>query len=150
MRYTLRTAWRKQWFLMLIAISSLLILALPLLESFQSDVEKKPIAEIFNPTLLLLALPFGVLLLIMAYRHYSSRFTIDDGNIESRWGIIAREVNSIRIADVRNINVKQSLGDRILFVGDIEFSSAASDNAEVMFKGVSRPMRIKRIVQERL
>lgn len=150
MRYTLRTAWRKQWFLMLIAISLLLIPALPLLEGFQPDVEKKPIAEIFNPTLLLLTLPVGVLFLIIAYRHYSSRFTIEDGNIESRNGIIAREVNSIRIADVRNINVKQSLSDRILFVGDIEFSSAASDNAEVMFKGISRPMRLKRKVQEML
>ncbi|MGH7597511.1 MAG: PH domain-containing protein [bacterium] len=150
MRYTLRTAWRKQWFLMLIAIALLLIPALPLLEAFQTDVEKKSVLEIFNPTLLLLALPFGVLLLIMAYRHYSSRFIIEDGNIESHHGIIAREVSSIRVADVRNINVKQSLWDRILFVGDIEFSSAASDNAEVMFKGVSRPMRIKRKVQDML
>jgi membrane protein YdbS with pleckstrin-like domain len=150
MRYTFRTAWRKQWFLVLIAIALLLIPAFPLIEAFQTDVGKKPIAEIFNLTLLLLALPFGVLLLIMAYRHYSARFTIEDGNIESRHGIIAREINSIRIADVRNINVKQSLLDRILFVGDIEFSSAASDNAEVIFKGVSNPMRIKRKVQEML
>lgn len=88
--------------------------------------------------------------LIMLYRHYSWRFSIANGGIESRHGIVAREVNSIRISDVRNINVKQKLFERLFLIGDVEFSSAASDGAEVIFKDVSRPMRVKRRVQERL
>jgi membrane protein YdbS with pleckstrin-like domain len=84
----------------------------------------------------------------LIYRHYSWRFTIADGSIESRHGIIAREVSSMRISDVRNINVKQTLFERLFFIGDVEFSSAASDTAEVVFKDVSRPMRVKRRVQE--
>jgi uncharacterized membrane protein YdbT with pleckstrin-like domain len=147
MRYVLRPAWRKQWFLLLLAIALLLIPLLPLIEALVSGAASE---SILDPTFLPLGLPFILIFLIMLYRHYSWRFTIEDGNLESRRGLIAREVNSIRIADVRNINVKQTLFERLLFVGDVEFSSAASDNAEVMFKGVSRPMRVKRKVQELL
>jgi len=57
-------------------------------------------------------------------------------------------VNSIRVEDVRSINVKQSLLERLLFIGDIEFSSAASPEAEVVFKKISNPMRIKRKIQQ--
>ncbi len=145
MRKTFRPAWRKQWFLMLVAIALLAAPFLPLAESLRSGAELK---AVFDPWLLLLGLPFAIVFLILIYRHYSWRFTIADGNIESRHGIVAREVSLMRISDVCNINVKQTLLERLFFIGDVEFSSAASDTAEVVFKDVSRPMRVKRRVQE--
>lgn len=145
MRKTFRPAWRKQWLLMLVAMALLVVPLLPLAESLQSGAELK---AVFDPDLMLFGLPFVVVLLVLIYRHYSWRFTIADGNVESRHGIIARQVSSIRISDVRNINVKQTLFERLFFIGDVEFSSAASDTAEVVFKDVSRPMRVKRRVQE--
>jgi membrane protein YdbS with pleckstrin-like domain len=145
MRKTFRPAWRKQWFLGLVAIALLAAPIMPLAESLRSGAALK---AVFDPRLLWLGLPFVIVFLILIYRHYSWRFTIADGSIESRHGIIAREVSSMRISDVRNINVKQTLFERLFFIGDIEFSSAASDTAEVVFKDVSRPMRVKRRVQE--
>jgi uncharacterized membrane protein YdbT with pleckstrin-like domain len=144
MRYTLRPAWRSQWFLMLLAIVLFLIPFLPVVESLLtgSDWHLE-----FHPDLGILGVPFLIVCSIMLYRHLSSRFTVDDFSIESRHGIIAREVNSIRVEDVRSITVKQSLFERLLFIGDIEFSSAAGPEAEVVFKKISTPMRLKRKIQ---
>jgi uncharacterized membrane protein YdbT with pleckstrin-like domain len=86
----------------------------------------------------------------MLYRHFASAYTIDGGNIESREGIIARKVNSIRVVDVRNINVKQSILNRLLGIGAIEFSSAAATEAEVVFNDIANPMRVKEKVQAML
>jgi membrane protein YdbS with pleckstrin-like domain len=145
MRYTLRPAWRSQWFLMILAIILFLIPFLPVIASLRAGTEWR---FTLDPSLAILGVPFLIICLIMIYRHFSWRFIVDGSNIESHHGIIAREVNSIQIADVRSINVKQSLLERLLFIGDIEFSSAASSEAEVIFKKISNPMRVKRKIQE--
>lgn len=145
MKYTFRPAWRSQWFLMILAIILLLIPLLPIIESLRAGADWHPALD---PGLAMLGVPFAVVLLIMIYRHCSWRFTVNGFSIESRHGIIAREVSSIRIEDVRSINVKQSLFERLLFIGDVEFSSAASPEAEVVFKKISTPMRVKRKIQE--
>jgi uncharacterized membrane protein YdbT with pleckstrin-like domain len=145
MRYTLRPAWRSQWFLMILAIALFLVPFLPIIESLSAGKDWR---FTLDSSLAILGVPFLIVCLIMIYRHLSSRFTVDDFSIESRHGIIAREVTSIQIADVRSINVKQSLFERLLFIGDIEFSSAASSEAEVIFKKISNPMRVKRKIQE--
>lgn len=151
MRYILRPAWRSQWGLMTIAIVLLAIPFLPFAESIDFDNLTASFQNAINALdaalLSVLAVPFAVFFLIMVYRHYSWRFTVGDGNIESRHGIIAREVRSIRIADVRNINVKQSLFDRLLFIGDIEIGSAGTADIEVVFRRVGRPFAVKRKIQ---
>ena len=138
MRYTLRPAWRSQWFLMSLAIVLFLLSFLPIIGSLGTGAEG----------LFTLGVPFLIVCSIMLYRHFSWRFTVDDFSIESRQGLIARKVSSIQIEDVRSINVKQSFLDRLLFIGDVEFSSAASSEAEVVFKKISNPMRVKRKIQE--
>ncbi|MCI0692081.1 PH domain-containing protein [candidate division KSB1 bacterium] len=145
MKYTLRPAWRSQWFLMILAIVLLLIPLLPVIESLRAGTDWH---LALNPGLAMLGVPFLIVCLIMIYRHFSYLFTVDGSSIESRHGIIAREVSSIRVEDVRSINVKQSLFQRLLFIGDVEFSSAASPEAEVVFKKISTPMRVKRKIQE--
>lgn len=55
MRKTFRPAWRKQWFLMLVAVALLAVPFLPLAESLQSGAELK---SVFDPGLLPLGLPF--------------------------------------------------------------------------------------------
>jgi uncharacterized membrane protein YdbT with pleckstrin-like domain len=87
------------------------------------------------------------LLVVVAFRRYSWRYTIDDRTIESRHGVIARNVQSIRIQDLRNVNVRQSLVQRLLRVGNVEFSSAGGAGIEVVFHGVSDPMAVKALAQ---
>jgi uncharacterized membrane protein YdbT with pleckstrin-like domain len=142
MNYRSRPTWRDQWLLSVISLGFLLLaLAVFVLEPQQLSSQE------INTAIAVLAGLFALGLLTLLYRHFSWTFSIDDSTIESTNGIVARDVNSIRIEDVRNINVKQSIIQRILFIGDVEFSSAGGSGIEVAFCGVSRPMEVKNLLQ---
>jgi|GEM_PF-4394132 len=95
----------------------------------------------------------GVLLLFPAYAWLKTRFftyVVRNDAVYCRKGLLSHNSNEIRIADIRAINVRQSLTARILRVGDIGFSSAAGDEEEVTFMGVPDPIGVKKLVQGRM
>lgn len=164
MRLRKRPAWRKQWLALLFAA----ILAIPPLMPYAADIgrllqpylpqvakmiagetaQPVPVEHVSPQLALMLAIPLLIMLSVIWYRRYSWLYLVDKNNIESRHGIIAREVHSIKLVDLRNINVKQTILERLLMIGDIEFSSAGSSGVEVLFHGVGRPLRIKKQIQE--
>ncbi|MGH8496376.1 MAG: PH domain-containing protein [Gammaproteobacteria bacterium] len=81
------------------------------------------------------------------YEHFAWRYVIADRSIECHQGILSRNVSAIRLRDLRNVNVRQSFSQRILGVGDVEFSSAGGSGVEVAFHGVVDPLGLKRRVQ---
>jgi membrane protein YdbS with pleckstrin-like domain len=142
MNYESRPAWRYQW----AAVVAMALMAGAML-----------LASLYGPTYLgaraaqmvssaALALAFYFVLLAL-YRHFAWRYLVDEHNIESYHGVLARQVRSIRVADLRNINVSQSVMQRLLDVGDVEFSSAAGGDVEVIFFGVPEPMQVKEFVR---
>ncbi|KAA0219975.1 PH domain-containing protein [candidate division KSB1 bacterium] len=139
MTFNIRSAWREQWLLIILAIALFL---LPFLPWFGTSA---PLDNLKMTALL--AAPFLIVGLIIIVRHYSWRFTVNGDIIQSHRGIIAREVRAIRVEDLRNINVKQTLFHRLIGIGDVEFSSAGSSGVEVVFKGVSQPMALMRKIQ---
>jgi uncharacterized membrane protein YdbT with pleckstrin-like domain len=92
--------------------------------------------------------PFAASTVLSLYRHYEWRFKVEDGAITSAKGIIARQTRSINVNDVRNVNVSQSVIQRLLGIGDVEFSSSGGSGIEVVFLGVSSPDSIADAVQE--
>jgi membrane protein YdbS with pleckstrin-like domain len=136
--YEFRPAWSYQW----PAIGAILLLAaagaagavwLRLCASGQ-------VTRLAIIALLALAV---YLVLLVVYRRYAWRYTVDAERIESTHGLIARNVRSIRVRDLRNINVRQTFMQRLLNVGDVEFSSAGGDEIEVTFYGVPDPVGLK-------
>ncbi len=146
MQLKLRPAWRKQWFLILVALS---FLAGPLLYLHDSP---DTTIETTIPTLLTIEAPFLIISLIIwlvvVVRRYSWKYTVDSENIESRHGIVAREVRVIRVSDLRNVNVRQSIFHRLINIGAVEFSSAGTAGVEVVFAGVHDPMTVMHKVQD--
>ncbi len=143
MTYYARPAWRNQW--LAVTLASLLLMFFTGAAMYVSLTDSDSMSEIGIQAAGVLMFAFWV---PVFYRRYSWRFTIDEENIESRHGIIARELKSIRIEDLRNINVTQSVFQRLFGIGDIEFSSAAGGGVEVVFKGVIDPISVKEIAQD--
>ncbi len=142
MHYDDRPAWHNQWWQIAVAavLPVLFVLAFFWGERYFS-------APNLRVVLVVMAAVFVYLLTVVALRRYSWRYTIDNETIESRQGVIARNVQSIRIQDLRNVNVHQSLIQRLLRVGNVEFSSAGGSGIEVVFYGVSEPMTVKALAQ---
>ncbi len=91
--------------------------------------------------------PLVYLCVLIIYRRFCWLYTVDQEHIESHRGILARRVRSIRIRDLRNVNVRQSIAQRLFGVGDVEFSSAAGGDIEVTFFGVADPLEVKDLAQ---
>ena len=87
-------------------------------------------------------------LCVIIYRRVANLFYVEDRRVESRRGIIARDIRSIALADIRNINLKQGIVYRLLNVGILEFSSAGGAGIEVTWWGVKDPMGVKKRIEK--
>jgi membrane protein YdbS with pleckstrin-like domain len=135
-----RPAWRNEWLLITLMTILSLFLALGIFAMFTVDGAGP--ASIMP----LLIIWFGGMCTLL-YRHYSWIYNISGEQIESRHGIIARDMKTVRLQDLRNVNVKQSFFQRIFGIGDLEFSSAGGSGVEVAFYGILKPMDLQKDVQ---
>ena len=141
MEYKARPAWRNQWAAFIIAAFFLLVLIGALIAVQQSDAQSDSRVVVWFFVGL-----FGLIVLIIIYRHFSWTYFIDEKVIESRRGIIGLDIQSIRVKDLRNVNIRQSFFQRIFGVGDVEFSSAGGSGIEVAFRGITQPRKIRDMV----
>lgn len=103
------------------------------------------VMEIFAAVLAFLAI---WTLLGAAWRRFSYKFTVKGSRIIRQYGIISRNQQSVRIEDLRSIELSQTVLQRILNVGVISFYSAGSASAEVVFFGVKGPAELKQQIND--
>jgi len=84
-----------------------------------------------------------VIMLTIVYHHFVWEFRISDGNIQTQHGITSKKQQSIRLKNVRDINVKQTTIQRVFGVGDVEFSTVGSINNRIVFRGVGTPFALR-------
>jgi uncharacterized membrane protein YdbT with pleckstrin-like domain len=84
-----------------------------------------------------------VLLVIVLGAGYLKRlfttYTITDHRLHIRRGIIARAEQQTLVNRVQNVNTHQSVLQRMLFIGNVDFDTAAGDDYEFSFDGVGQP-----------
>ena len=91
-----------------------------------------------------LAVTVGIVLLaIVLVAGYVKRlfttYTITDNRLHIRRGIIARAEQQTLINRVQNVNTHQSVLQRMLMFGDVNFDTAAGDDFDFQFAGVAKP-----------
>ncbi len=101
-----------------------------------------PILIVFN--VLLSCVVLGAIL----FSRYGREYTIADGLITSRRGILRTREKSLRIRDVRKIDLKQTAFRRLVDIGDVEFSTGGS-RCVVTFEGIAAPGRLIEQMQQR-
>ncbi len=84
-----------------------------------------------------------VLLLIVLGLGYLKRlfttYTITDHRLHIRRGIISRAEQQTLVNRVQNVNTHQSVLQRMLLIGNVDFDTAAGDDYEFSFDGVAQP-----------
>jgi uncharacterized membrane protein YdbT with pleckstrin-like domain len=87
-----------------------------------------------------------VLLAIVLAAGYLKRlfttYTITDHRLHIRRGIIARAEQQTLITRVQNVNTHQSVLQRMLLIGNVNFDTAAGDDYDFEFAGVSSPAEV--------
>ena len=99
-----------------------------------------------NPLLLI---PDGIAVLILLYIYISrarQRYLITNRKVEVQTGLVIKSTNEIRVKDIRSINVTKHGLAGFIGIGSVEFSSAATDRAEVIFVNIAHADRVRDLV----
>ena len=88
--------------------------------------------------------------LVIVWRRYSWKFSIDSVRVSSHHGIIARNQKAVRIQDLRSVSLQQGVIQRLLNVGNVAFYTAGSASAEVLYRGIKNPAIVRDDVQRML
>ena len=91
-----------------------------------------------------------IVLLVGYLRRVSTRYVISDERLWIKHGLLAKRTQETRLARVQNVNTDQSVLERVLRVGTVDFDTAGSDapEADFAFRGVSDPGGVAQTVDQ--
>ncbi|HEY2335075.1 MAG TPA: PH domain-containing protein [Solirubrobacterales bacterium] len=92
-------------------------------------------ATVFLVVLVIVALT----VLIGFFKRVSTTYTITNRRLNIKRGIVSREIQETRLERVQNVNYKQSVYQRLMQIGDVDFDTAAGDDYNFVFFGVADP-----------
>ncbi len=88
---------------------------------------------------LIVLVVIGLTVLIGFVKRVATTYTITDRRLNIRRGIVSREVQETRLERVQNVNYRQSVYQRLMQIGDVDFDTAAGDDYNFIFAGVADP-----------
>ncbi len=78
----------------------------------------------------------------------ATTLTISTRRTELRYGIIRKQTSDVQHDDVRNMQVDQSLFERLMGVGTLKISSSGQDDLEIVAVGFRNPQGIADLVRK--
>ena len=92
----------------------------------------------------------GVALVLLAgfIKRVATSYTITNRRLHIKRGIVSRTIQETRLERVQNVNYHQGVLQRILQIGDVDFDTAAGDDYNFVFTGVSEPDEVVHMVDQ--
>ena len=90
----------------------------------------------------------AIALVVGFLRRMATTYKITNERLHIRRGIVARRVQEARLERVQNVNTTQSVLERILQVGTVDFDTAGTTDSDFAFRGVSQPEQVIRAVDQ--
>jgi uncharacterized membrane protein YdbT with pleckstrin-like domain len=84
----------------------------------------------------------AVTVLVGFIMRVATTYTITDRRLNIKRGIISREIQETRLERVQNVNYRQSVYQRLMQIGDVDFDTAATDDYNFVFAGVADPAEV--------
>jgi uncharacterized membrane protein YdbT with pleckstrin-like domain len=85
---------------------------------------------------------FALVVLVGFLRRVSTRYTITNQRLRIQRGLLSKHVQQTRIERVQNVNTSQSVVERVLRVGTVDFDTAGTDDSDFTFVGVGSPHQV--------
>jgi uncharacterized membrane protein YdbT with pleckstrin-like domain len=98
--------------------------------------------------ILTFAVVVGATVLFGFVKRIATVYTITDRRLNIKVGIIARKVQETRLQRVQNVNFSQGVYERIMQIGDVEFTTAGTDESNFVFAGVAQPEEVVKQVEQ--
>jgi uncharacterized membrane protein YdbT with pleckstrin-like domain len=90
----------------------------------------------------------AITILVGFIKRVATVYTITDRRLNIKVGIIARKVQETRLQRVQNVNFSQGVYERVMQIGDVEFTTAGTDESNFVFAGVAQPEEVVKQVEQ--
>jgi uncharacterized membrane protein YdbT with pleckstrin-like domain len=97
---------------------------------------------------LVILVVLAVTILIGFVKRVATTYTITNRRLNIKRGIVSKEVQETRLERVQNVNYRQSVYQRLMQIGDVDFDTAAGDDYNFVFSGVADPGDVVHSVDE--
>ena len=91
---------------------------------------------------LVAAVLIGITIVAGLVKRIATVYTITDRRLNIKRGIIARNVQETRLQRVQNVNFTQSVYERLMQIGNVDFDTASTDDSGFIFTGVAQPEQV--------
>lgn len=85
---------------------------------------------------------FVVVLVVGFLKRIGTSYTITSERLHIRRGLLSRSVQQTKLERVQNVNTEQSVFERILQIGTVDFDTAGTDDSDFTFSGVANPEEV--------
>ena len=90
----------------------------------------------------------AVTIVVGFIKRVATIYTITDRRLNIKVGIISRKVKETRLQRVQNVNFNQGVYERLMQIGDVEFTTAGTDESNFVFAGVAQPEQVVQNVEK--
>lgn len=118
---------------------------LPIISDLLSNASYGNIISII---FILLALMFFIYFIVRYLRWISTLYVMTNERVMTKRGILGRDFDDMPLRMITNVDVNQSVGQRLMGYGTVVFSSQSGTRDDVIWKFVPNPVRVRRMVQE--
>jgi len=87
-------------------------------------------------------------ILIGFIKRVATSYTITNRRLHIKRGIVSRTIQETRLERVQNVNYTQSVIQRMLQIGNVDFDTAAGDDYNFIFDGVGDPSEVVHMVDQ--
>lgn len=89
-----------------------------------------------------------MVVLVDVIRRYATYYAVTSQRLRVRTGLLSRQEQTTRFDRIQNVDVRQSLLDRLLRVGEVDFDTAGAGEVagDFRFRGIAEPHRLVHIV----
>jgi uncharacterized membrane protein YdbT with pleckstrin-like domain len=102
-----------------------------------------------SATVFLIVLALIALTVLVGFvKRVATTYTITNRRLNIKRGIVSREIQETRLERVQNVNYRQSVYQRLMQIGDVDFDTAATDDYNFVFVGVADPSGVVHSVDE--
>lgn len=143
-----QASWASQWKILLIAGFFAIFGFFSLLSSFAMPAYA--IGGMLMVTIIFFGIPVLLCLAAAWIRVTQSEYFVSNKRVFAKYGLISRVANDIKMDWITNTTISQDFVGRILGFGNVVIASPGTGTGAEPMVGVSDPMRIKSMIDQRL
>jgi len=92
----------------------------------------------------------ALVIIVGIVKRWATDYMVSNQRLYIRRGILSKRVQQTRVDRIQNVNTNQSIRERLLRVGTVDFDTAGTDDSEFRFVGISSPVRVAEAVDRAL